>query len=189
MTLKTNNLLQNSIFAAALLALPALLPAEVKSVAQERAEFDQALAAKVRHELVMLPWLSIFDNLSFRVEDGVVTLSGQTIRPVLRSDAASVVKRLEGVRQVINNIEVLPLSPFDNDIRLRVARAIYGYPALQRYSLGALPSIRIVVKNGNVALEGSVASEFDRNLIFTRARGVAGVFDVQNNLQVESRKS
>ena len=126
------------------------------------------------------------DNLSFHVDDGgVVTLNGQTIRPTIKSSAENVVKRLEGVHQVINKIEVLPLSNFDDRIRLAVARAVYGYPALQRYGLGALPPIRIIVKNGDVSLEGIVANSMDKNLAFTRANGVSGVFHVTNNLQVE----
>jgi hyperosmotically inducible protein len=143
------------------------------------------LTERVRHELVMLPWVSIYDNMSFRVDGDTVTLFGSTIRPVLKTSAANVVSKLEGVSRVINEIEVLPLSPFDDRIRLATARAIYGFPALQRYGLGANPSIRIIVKNGNVSLQGVVASEMDRNLAFMRANGVAGSFAVNNELRIE----
>ena len=187
MTRKIDNLLNKTMLAAALLALPGAMFAETKSVAQERAETDAALAKKVRHELAMLPWLGVFDNLAYSVEDGVVTLSGQTIRPTIKSDSGNIVKRLEGVKQVVNNIEVLPLSRFDDDIRIRVARAVYGYPALQRYGFGAQPPIRIVVKNGDVSLEGVVANEFDRNVAFLQANGVGGVFQVTNNLRIDGK--
>jgi hyperosmotically inducible protein len=145
------------------------------------------LQEKIRKELVTLPWLTIYDNLAFRVEDnGKVTLLGETIRPTIRSSAENVVKRLAGVASVENQIEVLPLSPNDDRIRLAVARAIYGYPALNRYGLGALPSIRVIVRNGNVTLKGVVASEMDRNLAFIRASGVSGAFTVENHLVLES---
>jgi hyperosmotically inducible protein len=118
----------------------------------------------------------------------VVTLFGQVTRPTLRSSAENVVKRIEGVTQVINNIEVLPLSPNDDRLRYAVLRAIYGFPGLDRYGLGTQPSIRIIVKNGDVRLEGMVATDADRNVANIRANGVSGVFTVTNNLQVENRK-
>jgi hyperosmotically inducible periplasmic protein len=148
----------------------------------------QDMEKKIRRELLMLPWLSIYDNLSFRVDGaGKVTLMGETVRPVLKSDAGNIVKRLPGVTGVDNQIEVLPLSPNDDRIRLAVARAIYGFPALNRYALGANPSIRVIVKNGNVTLKGVVANEMDSNLAFIRANGVSGAFQVENQLTVESR--
>lgn len=140
---------------------------------------------KVRHELVMLPWLSIYDNLEFQVVGDKVILSGQTIRPTIKSSAENVVRKIEGVTSVENNIEVLPLSPFDNQLRVRLARAIYGFGPLQRYGLGAQPPIRIIVKNGNVTLEGVVNNEGDRNIAFIRANGVSGVFSVTNDLKVD----
>jgi hyperosmotically inducible protein len=142
------------------------------------------LENKVRHEIVMLPYLGVFDNVSFRVDNGVVTLFGQVTRPVLKSDAANVVKRLEGVTRVDNKIEVLPLSGFDNSIRAREYRTIFGSGSLYRYAMGANPSIRIIVKNGHVTLEGVVSNEGDRNLAGIRANGVPGVFSVNNQLRV-----
>jgi hyperosmotically inducible protein len=139
---------------------------------------------KVRHQLVMLPYLNVFDDLSFRVDGGTVTLFGEVTRPVLKSDAENVVKRVEGVTQVNNQIEVLPLSPMDSQIRLRTYRAVFGGP-LQRYSMGTLPSIRIIVKNGNVTLTGLVSSNMDKQLAYMRANSVPGVFSVTNQLQVE----
>ena len=142
------------------------------------------LEERIRKELVMLPWYGVFDNLAFQVEGDQVILSGQVWRPTLKSDAENVVKRLTGVRTVDNRIEVLPLSPFDNRIRLAAARAIYGFPALNRYALGAHPSIHILVKNGEVTLEGVVDREADRNLAGLLANGVFGAFSVTNNLRV-----
>ena len=144
------------------------------------------LEKKVRHELLMMPYFSVFDNLSFRVDNGVVTLMGEVTRPTLRSDAQRVIERTEGVKTVVNTIEVLPLSPFDDRIRLATYRAIYGYGPLQRYGLGTQPSIRIIVKNGNVSLEGVVNNAMDRNLANMRANQVPGVFSVSNGLQVGS---
>jgi hyperosmotically inducible periplasmic protein len=143
------------------------------------------LENKVRHELVMLPYLNVFDDISFRVDGNTVTLFGEVTKPVLKSDAGNVVKRIEGVARVENQIEVLPLSPMDERIRLRMARAIYGYPALQRYGAGTQPSIHIIVKNGNVTLMGFVSSDMDKQLAFMRANGVPGVFAVNNQLQIE----
>lgn len=165
--------------AAVTLALPMMLPAAGKPSGD--------LTKEVRHELVMLPYYSIFDNLSYRVDGSTVTLFGEVTRPTLKSDAGNVVKRLEGVTQVNNQIEVLPLSPMDDRIRIATYRAIYGYGPLQRYSLGALPTIHIIVKNGNVTLEGVVANEGDKNMANIRANGVFGVFKVQNELRVEAK--
>ena len=146
------------------------------------------LAQEVRHQLVMLPYYSIFDDLGFRVEGSTVILEGQVTRPTLKSDAENVVKRIEGVTNVVNNIEVLPLSPNDDRIRMAVARAIYGDPQIgDRYGNRALPPIHILVKNGNVTLEGVVANQLDKNLVNVRANSVPGVFKVTNDLMVEGK--
>jgi hyperosmotically inducible periplasmic protein len=142
------------------------------------------ITKEVRHELLMLPYFSVFDNLSYKVDGYNVTLIGQVTRPTLKSDAENVVKRIEGVEHVDNQIEVLPLSPNDDRIRRALYRAIYGYPALQKYALGVQQPIRIIVKNGNATLEGVVDNETDKNIANIRARGVSGVFSVTNNLQV-----
>lgn len=160
-----------------LLAIPVLLSATDKPV--------QDLSERVRHELVMLPWLGVFDNLAFRVEGDKVLLSGQVNRPTLRTDAERVVLRVAGVSSVSNQIEVLPLSPFDDRVRLATLRSIYGFPALQRYGLGAIPGIRIIVKNGNVTLAGVVANEMDAQMAYMRAMQVPGAFSVSNQLTVE----
>jgi len=141
---------------------------------------------EVRHELVMLPYYGVFDNLSYKVDpDGTVTLLGQVARPTLKSDAENVVKRIEGVTKVVNNIEVLPLSPNDDRIRRAVYRAIYTSSVLSPYQLRAVPPIHIIVKNGQVSLEGVVATEMDKNVAGIKANGVSGVFGVTNNLVVE----
>jgi hyperosmotically inducible periplasmic protein len=144
----------------------------------------QDLASQVRHKLVMLPYYSVFDDLSYKVENGVVTLQGDVTQPVVKNDAASTVKHLAGVTQVINNIRVLPLSSFDNRIRLAEYRAIYGFGGLYRYAMGTQPAIHIIVDNGHVTLVGVVDREGDKDMANIRANGVSGVFSVTNNLRV-----
>ena len=147
-------------------------------------KYRARLEKEVRHQLVMLPWYSVFDNLAFRVDGDKVALMGQVTRPTLKSDAEGVVKKIEGVASVKNEIEVLPLSPMDDQLRRAVFRAIYGEAGLNRYAIQAVPSIHIIVKNGNVALEGVVDSEMDKNLANLRANQVPNVFSVKNNLVV-----
>jgi hyperosmotically inducible protein len=146
------------------------------------------LVKEVRHELVMLPYYNVFDNLSFKVDGNRVTLMGQVARPTLKSDAERVVKSIEGVDSVDNRIEVLPLSPNDDRIRMGVYRAIYGNTSLQRYGLQAVPPIHIIVNNGKVTLEGVVANAADKNIANIQANGVPGVFGVTNNIRVEGEK-
>lgn len=144
------------------------------------------LSEEVRHRLVMLPYYGVFDNLLFQIQGvDTVILSGEVTRPTLKSSAENVVRNLEGVGKVINNIEVMPLSPSDDRIRLAVYRALYGHTGLDRYGLRAVPPIHIIVKNGNVTLEGVVATEADKNLANIVANGVPGIFSVKNNLRVE----
>lgn len=147
---------------------------------------DQAYIVKeVRHELTMLPYYTLFDWLEFQVENGTVTLSGQVVRPMLKSDAEHVVNRISGVAKVVNQIEVLPLSPMDDQIRMREARAIFNSDGpLSRYEWQAVASIHIIVKNGNVTLKGIVNNQVDSNLANIKANGVANVFAVHNELQV-----
>ena len=149
------------------------------------AQSEERVQREVLHQLRMLPYFTVFDNLNFKVEGFMVDLSGQVVNPVLKSDAEGVVKHIEGVQRVINNIEVLPLSDFDNRIRFAEYRTIYGYPGLDRYGFQAIPPIHIIVKNGHVTLVGVVANQMDRNLAGIRANGVPGAFSVTNNLRVE----
>jgi hyperosmotically inducible protein len=149
---------------------------------------ESHIAKEVRHQLVMLPYFGVFDDLGFNVNGGTVTLSGEVTQPVLKSDAGNVVKRVEGVTNVVNNIEVLPLSPNDDQIRRGTYRAIYGDPALStRYGFQALPSIHIIVSSGHVRLEGVVANEGDKNIAGIRANSVPGAFSVENDLRVEGK--
>lgn len=144
-----------------------------------------AIDKQVKHELNMLPYVNAFDYMSFTVDaNNTVTLMGSVTNPVVKSDAENVVKRIEGVEQVDNQIQVLPVSFFDNGLRVRLFRTIYGYPTLQKYSLGVIKPIRIIVQNGHVTLMGVVDNEMDRNLAGIRANSVPGVFSVDNQLQV-----
>ncbi len=168
------------------LAVAVVLTASL-AFTQENQPSDKAvqrIQKEVRHELLMLPYLGVFDNLAYKVDGYNVTLLGQVTRPTLKSDAENVVKKIEGVEKVDNQIEVLPPSPMDDQLRRRLYRAIYGFPSLQRYSLGVQQPIRIIVKNGHVSLEGVVDNEADKNTAGIRAKSVSGVFSVDNNLQV-----
>src|SRR5262249_35621916 len=126
-------------------------------------------------------------NLAYRVEGSTVTLMGQVTRPTLKSDAENVVKGVEGVEKVNNQVEVLPLSSMDDRIRLATYRAIFGQPGLDRYAMQAVPPIHIIVNNGKVTLEGIVANEGDKDRAGVQANSVSGVFGVTNNLKVEGK--
>jgi hyperosmotically inducible periplasmic protein len=145
---------------------------------------EERITREVRHELLMLPYFGVFDYIAYKVDEGTVILLGQVVRPSLKSDAENVVKRIEGVNRVENQIEVLPPSSQDESLRIALFHAIYGFPALEKYELGVLKPIRIVVKNGRVTLEGVVDSEADKNMVNVRANSVPGIFSVTNNLQV-----
>lgn len=148
------------------------------------ARATERITKEVRHELLMLPYFGVFDYIAYKVNGYNVTLVGQVSRPTLKSDAGNVVKRIEGVENVDNQIEVLPTSPNDDRLRQSLFRAIYNYGPLQKYAMGVQKPIRIIVKNGNVTLEGVVDNETDKNIANIRANGVSGVFSVKNNLQV-----
>ena len=139
---------------------------------------------EVRHELLMLPYFSVFDNIAFQVDGGTVTLIGDVTQPVLKSDAENVVKHIEGVGQVVNKINVLPPAPMDNQSRVALYRAIYGFPSLEKYAMGVQKPIRIIVNMGKVTLEGVVDNQTDKDTAGIRANTVPGIFSVTNNLQV-----
>ena len=172
-----------SQFAIGMLAM--LVLTIVPAVAMGQGAIDPQLARRVRRELVTLPYYGVFDNLAYQINGDTVTLSGQVVRPTTRSDAEGRVKRLPGVRRVVNNIEVLPLSRFDDDIRRATYRSIARMGGLYRYLQGANPSLHIVVARGHVTLEGVVSGSGDRNLAYMAANRVPGVFSVTNNLRVE----
>jgi hyperosmotically inducible protein len=169
-----------------------LLTLATLSIAQDQretsAKAQERITREVRHELLMLPYFGVFDNIAFKVDGYNVTLLGQVVRPSLKSDAENAVKHIEGVEKIDNQIEVLPPSTTDDSLRLALYRAIYGYPALEKYALGVQKPIRIIVKNGHVTLEGVVDSDADKNTAGLRAKGVPGTFSVTNNLQVVSSK-
>lgn len=148
----------------------------------------EQLSKKVRHELLMLPYYGVFDNLAYKIDGDTVTLYGQVVRPTTRSDAARSVTRIPGVAHVVNNIEVLPLSSFDDSIRLATYQQVFGSYSLYRYAMGANPSVHIVVNHGHVTLEGVVANKMDRQLAYVAASQVPGVFSVTNNLNVEGER-
>ena len=176
----------SSLLALVLLFAPAAISSHTSNNSQQRNDkkMHENLVKEVRHQLLLLPYYSVFDNLLFKVDGDKVTLMGQVVRPSLRSDAESAVKGIESVSSVDNQIEVLPVSVMDDQLRRAVFRAIYGDTVLSRYGMAALPSIHIIVKNGSVTLEGVVDSESDRNLANLRANGVPNVFSVTNNLTV-----
>src|SRR5436305_10760604 len=146
---------------------------------------EDRIVREVRHELLMLPYFGVFDNIAYKVQGATVTLLGQVVRPSLKSDAENSIKHIEGVDRVDNQIEVLPPSSQDDAIRVALFRAIYQYPSLQKYELGVQKPIRIIVKTGRVTLEGVVDSEADKNLVGVRANSVPGIFQVTNNILVE----
>lgn len=165
-------------------------PANSKSATQGQALSPASLervSKEVRHELLLLPFYGVFDNLAYQVQnDGTVVLQGQVVRPTTKSDAENSVKHVEGVEKVVNNIEVLPVSPNDDRVRRDVYRAIYGNSVLNQYALRAVPTIHIIVKNGNVTLEGAVARQMDKQVAEMQAKSVSGVFSVTNNLKVDN---
>ena len=172
------------IFSMALLASAAIQDNQPAGALSQKS-IDRIIR-EVHHELVMLPFYGVFDNLAYKVDpDGSVTLIGQTVRPTLKSDAENVVKRIEGVEKVVNNIEVLPSSGNDDRIRRATYRAIYGNSVLSQYQLRAVPPIHIIVKNGHVTLEGAVARQMDKQVAGVQANGVHGTFSVTNNLLVD----
>lgn len=149
----------------------------------------ERITREVHHELVLLPYYGVFDNLAYKVSpDGTVTLLGQIVNPVLRSDAGNVVKKIEGVERVDNQIEVLPTSSMDDGTRRAVYRAIFGNEVLSQYAMRAVPPIHIIVKNGNVTLEGVVARQMDKQIAEIQAKSVPNVFSVTDNLQVEESR-
>ena len=148
---------------------------------------DEEIARDVTHEIRMFPFYDIFDLVNGDVKEGVVTLRGAVRLPQRFNDYANLAKQVGGVKAVENQLEVLPTSNFDDQIRVRVARAIYGSSALGfRYGNQALPPIHILVKNGNVRLEGVVLNQLDKQLAEQAARFAATYFQLQNNLQISN---
>jgi hyperosmotically inducible periplasmic protein len=172
------------ILFASFLALITLCASQDALRDQATIKAQERITKQVRHEILMLPYYGVFDHIYYEVNGYNVTLLGQVVRPVTKSDVENAVKHIEGVEKVDDQIEVLPPAPMDDRSRNQLYRAIYGYPALQRYSLGVQKPIHIIVKNGHVTLEGVVDTNADKNLVGIRANGVPGIFSVTNNLQV-----
>lgn len=172
----------------ALIAALALSASAVAAAPASSPQDDARTANKVRKELVTLPYYGVFDNLAYKIEGSTVTLYGQVVDAVTRKDAENRVKRIEGVERVVNNIQVLPVSGFDNTIRVRTYRAVARQGGLYRYFMGANPSIHIIVNRGRVTLEGVVSNRMDSQLAYMAARQVPGVFEVTNNLRVENER-
>jgi BON domain len=183
------NLWEKSVLGLLIGLLLAAMPALATDQAPAQrfaapAPSQAVLERQVRHELVMLPYYGVFDNLEYQVEGSRVVLAGQVVWPVLKSDAEAAVKDIPGVTGVTNRIQVLPLSPFDNSIRFAVLRAVFGANSMYRYAMGPIPSIHIIVDNGNVTLVGAVASKMDSQIAYLQAMSVPGVFSVKNQLRV-----
>ncbi len=169
---------------ATLLVFGSLAVSQDAQRGQPSARSEERITREVRHELLMLPYFGVFDNIAFKVDGTNVTLLGQVVRPSLKSDAENSIKHIEGVEHIDNQIEVLPPSPMDDRLRIRLYRTIYGFPGLEKYALGVQKPIRIIVKSGHVSLEGVVDNEADKNMAGLRANTVPGIFSVTNNLQV-----
>ena len=170
------------VFAAA----AALAFAQTKAQPERIAHYEEWLTEQVLNVLVLLPWYSVFDHLAFEVDGSEVTLLGKVTQPSTKSDAEKAIRSMEGVTNVINKIDVLPASPMDNQIRRAEFRAIYSEARLEKYAVGAVPPIHIVVEGGRVTLEGVVASQADKDAAGIRAKTVPNVFSVTNNLRVEA---
>lgn len=171
-----------AVFAAA----AALAFAQTKAQPERIAHYEEWLTEQVLNVLVLLPWYSVFDHLAFEVDGSEVTLLGKVTQPSTKSDAEKAIRSMEGVTNVINKIDVLPASPMDDQIRRAEFRAIYSEPRLEKYAVGAVPPIHIVVEGGHVTLEGVVDSQADKDVAGIRAKTVPNVFSVTNNLRVEA---
>jgi len=183
------NLLMNKLIpAAAVLLLGLGVAAAAKKDKNQGGPYtDSDIAAKVVHEVRMYSWYSIWDNVNIRVTEGNVELSGQVNQPFKKDDLGRLAQHVPGVVSVTNDLQVLPLSDFDNRIRQQVARAIYRDPVLSKYAVGAVPPIHIIVANGHVTLEGVVNNETDKNIAGIRANGAGLSFgQVTNNLRVDN---
>ena len=181
----------------ALLAVGLCVSATALQPQSQRAAADQKsteknpepLARQIRHQISVLPFSSVFDYLTFSLDGSKVTLQGHVLRPTLKEHAEAAVKSIEGVSSVVNHIEVLPVSTTDNELRTTIYRTIYEDGVLQRYAVEAMPAIHILVSNGSVTLEGFVEVEADKERAATRTNAVAGVSNLQNNLQVRPKEN
>ena len=149
-----------------------------------RVSTQKPLAEQVRHQLAMVPWYGVFDDLGYSVDGTQVTLTGNVVNPAVKNDAVGYVKSIKGVTSVVDNIKLLPPSSMDFQIRRAEYRSIFGFGGLYRYAMGVNPSIHIIVDSGHVTLVGYVDNAGDREMAYIRANAVPGVFSVTNNLQI-----
>jgi hypothetical protein len=191
------------------LMVAALLTAIAPVLAQPSPE-DQRTAEQVRNALLRLPYYGVFDFLAFRYEKGVVTLSGYAYRLQLKNDAVGAVRRLPRVDEVIDKIEELPTSQFDDSLRWKTFYTIYDDPILSRYAPGAavfgidrrfemsrfpgmqpvgMYPIHVIVNRGRILLVGAVDSAADKSLVGIRTNGIPGAFGVENALEVVNQKA
>jgi hyperosmotically inducible protein len=178
--------MRSKLVLLAVMGLPSVLCAQAQRPAPPQAV--DRIAKEVRHEILMLPYYGVFDDIKYSVNGYDVILTGQVTNPTLKQDAGNVVKRIEGVEKVDNQVEVLPPSTMDDGLRLRLYRAIYGFAALEKYAMPVIKPIRIIVKSGNATLEGVVDSQADKDMAGLRANTVSGIFSVTNNLVVAKGK-
>jgi hypothetical protein len=188
MNTKNKNQLVGIAASLLLFVLTAMMPASMASVGTSKGQKVEAkdLSEKVRHEIIMLSDFGVFDNLNFTLVNGdTVILTGQVVRPLLKADAETAVSRIPGIAKVENKIEVLPLSPTDDAIRLRTYRAIYSAPNFEKYAIQAVPPIRIIVKNSTITLQGVVNDQMDKTKANMEARQIPGIFSVTDNLRIQ----
>lgn len=177
-----------AFIAAIVLVSLSASPLGAQRGSQPSPKFTRNAQKQIMHEILMLPYYGVFDVIGFKLEGYNVTLYGHVVNASLRSDAQHAIKKIEGIENINNQIEILPPSPMDDRLRRELFRAIYGYTPLQRYGVGSNRPIHIIVDHGHVTLEGVVDSSGDRNLVNIRANGVPGVFSVTNNLLVPGKK-
>ena len=185
--MRTRALTLRTLFTLGLLGLAVFILAPSRiSAGTITSPVTSDISNQVRHKLAVLPWYGVFDSLGYQVNGTEVTLTGQVIsqHAVTKDDAQNSVKSIPGVTKVINSIEVLPPSPYDDQIRRAEYRAVFSKGDLGGYTMGAIPQVHIIVKGGHVALEGIVMNEMDKNMAGIAANTVPGVFSVENNLQV-----
>jgi hyperosmotically inducible protein len=183
-----------TLLAILLVVVVALPSAQAQATPSQKSakteeKLPPSLSREIRHQLLVVPYYSVFDFLSFKLYGNKVTLTGQVLRPTLKAHAEAAVKSIEGVDAVINQVEVLPPSPADDELRRAVYRAIYEDSTLARYAVQPIPAIHLIVKNGNLSLEGVVSNPADKNLAEVRTKGVANILGVTNNLVVQAKGS
>jgi hyperosmotically inducible protein len=171
----------------AVLSLRAQHPPSAKPATAAPKTEESQLSREIRHQLIVLPYYSVFDYIAFTLDGNKITLTGYVLRPTLRTNAEAAVKSLEGVSSVKNLIEVLPKSPADDDSRRAVYRAIFEDSTLQRYAAQEVPLIHVILRNGEVTLEGAVLTEAEKNLASTRVSGVSGISTVKNNISIRPK--